>query len=995
MGFVGGMAGELIPGLLDEQAGKLGKKWLSSQNGILNHNIQNSLLDSLQKAIKRLKAKWSERQIYDAALSILIEHMQQCNHTQFYQVRDEYQNKLKEIVEQSFLQDLPPTIQNRKDEILDELDRIAQERHVLGKSFSHLFKDLEKQVNRSRTYDLSDKRPTNDEIAARAYDIRQTIKLLDSLYDGVHNTFRYSQNFSQIVQKPEFSELLQPPAQPDATTIVSEDRGSHATVNDKTSSEEAKSSEEESQMQDHPNAEEDRIKHNYNIVNILRNPDLIQVIVTPFVNAYLHHHEELQTFFIQRLPGEWMFFFGERLKDPSEEGTRTWRALLKIYQESMMESIQQIKSDTSKIPQMQDTITEMRDVLYHLSAKALVAPPPTTSTDSGQPQYVLNNEQREFIEEGMFLSRKIFDVAKDINATKETLAASAQNVEEAARLLGKSEQKLAEITKRIEDASNRLNVEVDRLERSVEKIRTALTEDLPNFIQQHYLYILFTTALFISLAGLVVFAIYPDNYPLWLLWTTSSIWGMLVLLLTYPLWRFHPWNTQHAQMPSALWLTLVVPFLFILVGFPAFARERIMEPFKPPMTGDVNVVVSNFDGPEGRGIGQALEEELRIRLKHLDTQKLQIRYPHQRLFNDKDTRQIANRWNANIVVRGYEVSGGRYRAEFFMRDPVEGGIELTDDFYILPERDVFETSTSERGSIIVTFTRGLIDLFSDELRADYPQRLETAIDLFQQTIDMVDKNEEDQTDTGKSSVQDTLYFFKGRSQMKAVEIATGNITQTRIYSPSQEALLRLSDTITWTDAVESYDQALELNENYSWAYIGRGIVYYNQARETDPSDLNLLNLAFNEFDIALKKEGENRADTSDPTAYIKAKAWANISNIYLTLLQESEGEMGLEQYQPGAIEALNNALDEYQHAEDFDPRNMVVAGRYPARIHYGLGVLSALEGDRYGDEQKYQDAITSFDTCLDLADEDDPRATRLRRYCETEQAKAMEKINDL
>jgi tetratricopeptide (TPR) repeat protein len=260
---------------------------------------------------------------------------------------------------------------------------------------------------------------------------------------------------------------------------------------------------------------------------------------------------------------------------------------------------------------------------------------------------------------------------------------------------------------------------------------------------------------------------------------------------------------------------------------------------------------------------------------------------------------------------------------------------------------------------------------------------------------MVEESEEGLSSGGGRSVNDTLYFFKGRSQMKAVEIATGNITQTRIYSPSQEALLRLSDTITWTDAVESYDQALELNENYSWAHIGHGIVYYNQARETDPSDLNLLNLAFNEFDIALKKEGENRADTSDPTAYIKAKAWANIGNIWTILVQESVVESDFTHYHSQAVDAYTKSLEEYQHAEDFDPRNMVVAGRYPARIHYGLGVLSALEGDRYGDEQKYQDAITSFDTCLDLADEDDPRATRLRRYCETEQAKAMEKINDL
>jgi len=449
-------------------------------------------------------------------------------------------------------------------------------------------------------------------------------------------------------------------------------------------------------------------------------------------------------------------------------------------------------------------------------------------------------------------------------------------------------------------------------------------------------------------------------------------------------------------MPVALWLTLVLPFLFILVGFPVFARERILEPFTPPMTGDVNVVVSNFDGPEGRGIGQALEEELRIRLKHLDTQKLQIRYPHQRLFNDADTREIANRWNANIVVRGYKVSGGRYRAEFFMRDPVEGGIELTDDFYILPERDVFETSTSERGSIIVIFTRGLIDLFSDELRSDYPYRLETAIANFQHVIDMIEESsEEGQIGYGGRSVQDTLYFFKGRSQMKAVEIATASITQTRIYSPSQEALLRLSDTITWTDAMNSYDQALDMNENYSWAHIGRGIVYYNQAHESDPSDMNLLNLAFNEFDIALKIEGENPPDASDPAAYIKAKAWANIGNIWTILVQESVVESDFTHYHSQAVDAYTKSLDEYQHAEDFDPRNMVVAGRYPARIHYGLGVLLALEGDRYGDEQKYQDAINDFDTCLELADEDDPRATRLRMLCETEQAKAMEKMNVL
>jgi tetratricopeptide (TPR) repeat protein len=208
-----------------------------------------------------------------------------------------------------------------------------------------------------------------------------------------------------------------------------------------------------------------------------------------------------------------------------------------------------------------------------------------------------------------------------------------------------------------------------------------------------------------------------------------------------------------------------------------------------------------------------------------------------------------------------------------------------------------------------------------------------------------------------------------------------------IYSPY------FTKSITWTDAISSYNKALELNPNDSWSYIGRGIVYYEQSVEQDPSDYGLMQDAYGEFDQALKLEETNRKNTPDPNAYIQGKAWVNIGNIWSVFADESrEDEQSFTERYDFAVTAYENALREYAAAEERDPDNQAVDGRYYAHAHYGLGKLYLLKASQDDDQDMYSKARKSYTTCLELADPDDPRATPIRQLCEEGQQKAADEI---
>ncbi len=930
--LAGGVANELIPGILDEQVVELTKRLARSNKSedALNHDIQKALLSSLKESIASLRYKWTDKQVQEATLNILLANMDKGTEEEKQKVQ-QYQERLRYIIDKDFNQDLDKAMIDEQKDILDKLDEISE--NVLRKPLSKVRRDLEREIRRKQDTYLhkKDNKPT---IQSEAYTIKQSLVLFDELATDDLDKFSESQEFAEMIEKPE--------------NFIPENAGDGLQAKDKQ-------------------------KHNFNILNILRNPNQIGEILIPTIfYSHLDRDQNLKKFVQQRLPGEWMFFFSERLKDPGDDGTRAWRALDKIYQQAIMDSLEQIRKDTGQIKgdtrqikddtkKMQEQITEIRDVLSVLSLQGLNIP--NQHPESG---IALSPEQRQRIEENLFRSNELQKVTSEIDNTLEELQKVDANIKETALLLGKAQVRLQKTANRINVATGKLDVTVNRLEKIASQIVSAL-ENLPRILQETYLWILFITTSLIILIGLVSFKIYPDDYSRGLFWTTYGVWIIFIVLATLPLKRFHPWNQTNIRIPQIVWYTFLIPYLAILIGFPAYTWERVNEFFLPKMESQVNVIVSNFDGPEGKGIGTFIEQELQIRLKHLDD-KVEIRYPHQRLFNANDVREIANRWDANIVISGYNVSEGDYQADFFMRDPVEGGIEITDGFVIDPIRDL-EPGTSERGNMITMFTIGLVNLFSDELQPDYPVRLEEALDSFQTTIDLVEEKDKEPRNKISDLIKSRVYFFQGRTEAQAIETNA-------IQSPN------FTKSITWTDAISSYNKALDLNPNDSWSYIGKGIVYYNQSLEQDPSDHGLMDAAYSEFDEALKLEENSKKNTPDPSAYIQGKAWTNIGNVWHTLAdEERENAQAFAGHYDKGIHAFESALREYDLAEKRDRDYTAVDGRYYAHAYYGLGHLHLLKARQEQDQELYKEALEDYTTCLELAAEDDPRATHIRQLC--------------
>ncbi len=87
------------------------------------------------------------------------------------------------------------------------------------------------------------------------------------------------------------------------------------------------------------------------VLTLLRHDRLTAAeYIKPALSTYLYgHDDELIAFVTKQLVPEWIFRFLERLKDPSETGTRAWRACQWLWQESLDEAVGQLQQSSYEI----------------------------------------------------------------------------------------------------------------------------------------------------------------------------------------------------------------------------------------------------------------------------------------------------------------------------------------------------------------------------------------------------------------------------------------------------------------------------------------------------------------------------------------------------------------------------------------------------------------------------------------------------------------------
>lgn len=349
-------------------------------------------------------------------------------------------------------------------------------------------------------------------------------------------------------------------------------------------------------------------------------------------------------------------------------------------------------------------------------------------------------------------------------------------------------------------------------------------------------------------------------------------------------------------------------------------------PSLPPMTSMINIAIADFglgsgdtmrESSEGYELAQMLHEEIRREVRsELGFSEREVEIRRVRMIrSDEDAEQLANRINATLVIWGWipQAKEGWYEVRFVVLDPLEG-TEVADGLSISP---VMGTSTLEpderlkkRAEILILFVRGLTYLFSHS-----PENTEKAAWEFQRAADLIQESGEGK---GGDGIEDTVYFYVGRSLAAAGQ--------------DEEAL-------------GAYQRVVEeLNPEYAWAYIGLGNVYYARGSLED---------ALNAYNLALE------APARFAGAYVDAKAWVNIGNVYSRLAQQGEGK----EYYLQAEQAYQGAIQLYEDVK--------APSRYPAKAYYGLGIIY----ERMNDAPK---AKEWYEKCLENAGVD----SGLRKSCQ-------------
>jgi tetratricopeptide (TPR) repeat protein len=226
-----------------------------------------------------------------------------------------------------------------------------------------------------------------------------------------------------------------------------------------------------------------------------------------------------------------------------------------------------------------------------------------------------------------------------------------------------------------------------------------------------------------------------------------------------------------------------------------------------------------------------------------------------------------------------------------------------------------------RTKIVTLFVQGLVYLFNQ----DYAQ----ARDEFAQTYKLIPYYEGER-------IKSVVLFFKGWSLWKSGDTAA---------------------------AQEAFTETLQLNEEYSWAYIGLGNLDFDAAMEAKgsgeecaPYDTSLLDDALTDYQRAIETH-RTQVEGPSKAALVEAKAYANIGNVYYELAEQhycTYQDEALVQNLQRSEDALAEALRLYAAAlQD----NVAVAHQYAVYVHYALGRTYLLADDLDNAEQQFNHCI--------------------------------------
>jgi tetratricopeptide (TPR) repeat protein len=396
--------------------------------------------------------------------------------------------------------------------------------------------------------------------------------------------------------------------------------------------------------------------------------------------------------------------------------------------------------------------------------------------------------------------------------------------------------------------------------------------------------------------------------------------------------------------PFWVWLGAVIIAVIALgasisPGNISFARW-VEEWLPSRMTGQINIAIADFGDTEAaKGFTEAIVTALQREIKPL-TSPFSVQFRRTGPIKDyTQAKQWAREHNVTLLIWGYlsRENPTTYAVQFYIHDLREGG-EIADQLST-PSED--SKVVKQRVEISVMFAKGLVYLFMAK-----PSEAADQFEFARQLGDAANQTNSDPDGIG--SVMDTLYFYEGR------------------------ALAAIGGRDA--DALAAYQQALKLNPDYTWAHLGIGNLYFKEAL-SGVIDLDLLDQAWGEYQAALNIT--NSINLPPASAYVTAKAHVNIGNVFSIRAEVYKNQKDLETFAAMATAAevaYQAALTEYEKA--VQEQEEAVPARYPAKAHYGLGVIYELQGQMVKASKQYED-------CQELViAESDPDSVGLKDLCE-------------
>jgi tetratricopeptide (TPR) repeat protein len=438
--------------------------------------------------------------------------------------------------------------------------------------------------------------------------------------------------------------------------------------------------------------------------------------------------------------------------------------------------------------------------------------------------------------------------------------------------------------------------------------------------------------------------------------------------------------------------------LLALVILMAYLAWIYLVPNKMPVHG-FNVAVAEFGQVDAQGHvspsedGQNLSEwmfgELQAESRNLPTgQPINFWHDSMGMFKKREkiglitgstpaernvaAKEVAERIGANLVIYGniavdeqpvdftpeFYVAAIRNEADELVGQHQLGSpiqVQLPINLYDDRTSIFFEKRLGGRVDALVWFTRGLVH----DLSGDHSEALET----FREAETEL-KNWDD--DQGK----DILYYFIGR---EALFMSNKDINED-VDSLEIEELL--------DQAEEAFNQALEINPNYTRGHIGLGGVYFQRAQQLSPEQklqTDNLDLAIDHYKLAVKgavssaesqveikgQLGLGLAHRLKGDAYLRTQAYDEAGPVYNLAIEEIES----------ALARLGQ--DQY---------------RLSAQAYLGLG--AAYEGKAYltryiqqeaeASKPLYEEAQAAYEHCIEQADQSpyDDLLQKIKNYCD-------------